>query len=36
VSFTLDGAPLPVPTGDGSLSTSAVARDDYADVLTPA
>jgi len=29
VSFTLAGAPLSVPKGDGSLVTSPVARDDY-------
>lgn len=30
VSFTLEGARLAVPKGDGSLVTSPVARDDYA------
>ena len=34
VSFTLEGAPLAVPKGDGSLVTSPVARDDYG-VLLP-
>ena len=29
VSFTLEGARLAVPKGDGSLVTSPVARDDY-------
>lgn len=33
VSFTLDGAPLAVPKGDGSLVTSPVARDDYGVLL---
>lgn len=33
VSFTLEGAPLAVPKGDGSLVTSPVARDDYAGLL---
>lgn len=33
VSFTLDGAPLAVPKGDGSLVTSPVARDDYASLM---
>lgn len=33
VSFTLEGAPLAVPKGDGSLVTSPVARDDYSGVL---
>lgn len=33
VSFTLDGARLPVPKGDGSLVTSPVARDDYSALM---
>ncbi len=33
VSFTLEGAPLAVPKGDGSLVTSPVARDDYGPLL---
>jgi spore germination protein GerM len=33
VAFTLGGAPLPVPTGDGSLATDVVTRDDYAAML---
>ncbi|HVM52467.1 MAG TPA: GerMN domain-containing protein [Acidimicrobiales bacterium] len=33
VSFTLDGARLPVPKGDGSLVTSPVARDDYSTLM---
>lgn len=33
VSFTLEGAPLAVPKGDGSLVTSPVARDDYVDLM---
>lgn len=33
VSFTLEGSPLAVPKGDGSLVTSPVARDDYAELL---
>lgn len=34
VSFTLEGSPLGVPKGDGSLATSPVARDDYATLLS--
>lgn len=34
VSFTLAGAPVDVPRGDGSLTASPVSRDDYA-VLLP-
>jgi len=33
VSFTLEGARLAVPKGDGSLVTSPVARDDYASLV---
>ncbi len=33
VSFTLEGASLAVPKGDGSLVTSPVARDDYASLV---
>jgi spore germination protein GerM len=33
VSFTLEGAPIDVPTGDGSLTSGPVSRDDYADLL---
>jgi spore germination protein GerM len=33
VSFTLDGAPVDVPRGDGSLTAGPVSRDDYADLL---
>lgn len=33
VSFTLGGAPLAVPKGDGSLVTSPVARDDYSALM---
>jgi spore germination protein GerM len=33
VSFTLEGAPVDVPTGDGSLTSGPVSRDDYADLL---
>lgn len=33
VSFTLEGARLAVPKGDGSLVTSPVARDDYATLV---
>ena len=29
VSFSLEGAPVDVPRGDGSLSSSPVSRDDY-------
>ena len=29
VAFTLDGAPIAVPRGDGSTTAEAVARDDY-------
>jgi spore germination protein GerM len=35
VSFTLEGAPVEVPRGDGSLTSDSVARDDYA-ALSPA
>jgi hypothetical protein len=34
VSFTLEGAPIDVPTGDGSLTSEPVSRDDYADLLS--
>jgi spore germination protein GerM len=34
VAFTLQGARLAVPKGDGSLVSSPVARDDYAGLLT--
>ena len=34
VSFTLQGARLAVPKGDGSLVSSPVARDDYAGLVT--
>ena len=33
VSFTLEGFPIDVPTGDGSLTTGPVSRDDYANLL---
>ena len=33
VSFTLEGARLAVPKGDGSLVNSPVARDDYANLM---
>ncbi len=33
VSFTLDGAPVDVPRGDGSLTANPVSRDDYAALL---
>lgn len=33
VSFTLEGARLAVPKGDGSLVTSPVARDDYSALM---
>lgn len=33
VSFTLEGARLAVPKGDGSLANSPVAQDDYAGVM---
>ena len=36
VAFTLDGSPVEVPRGDGSLVAGAVTRDDYASVLVPA
>ena len=29
VTFTLDGRPIEIPTGDGSLTSGAVSRDDY-------
>lgn len=34
VSFTLDGSPVDVPRADGSLTSSPVSRDDYADLLS--
>ena len=33
VSFTVGGAPVDVPRGDGSLSSSPVSRDDYRNLL---
>lgn len=33
VSFTLEGSPIDVPRGDGSLTGGPVSRDDYADLL---
>lgn len=33
VSFTLEGARLAIPKGDGSLVTTPVARDDYAGLI---
>jgi spore germination protein GerM len=33
VSFTLEGAPVDVPRGDGSVTSGAVSRDDYAELL---
>lgn len=33
VSFTLEGAPVNVPRGDGSLVAAPVSRDDYARLL---
>jgi spore germination protein GerM len=35
VSFTLNDSPIEVPRGDGSLTSGAVSRDDYAAFLTP-
>jgi hypothetical protein len=35
VAFTLEGAPVEVPRGDGTLAAGAVTRDDYASVLAP-
>lgn len=32
-SFTLEGQPIEVPVGDGSLTGEPVARDDYANLL---
>jgi hypothetical protein len=34
VSFTLEGVPVGVPRGDGSVTTESVSRDDYA-LLAP-
>lgn len=31
VTFTLDGRPIEIPRGDGSLTSGAVTRDDYGD-----
>lgn len=33
VSFTLEGVPVEVPRGDGSVSSGPVSRDDYAALL---
>ncbi len=33
VAFTLSGAPVDVPRGDGSLTADPVSRDDYAELL---
>jgi spore germination protein GerM len=33
VSFTLEGSPVDVPRGDGSLTSDPVSRDDYAGLL---
>ncbi len=33
VSFTLEGAPIEVPRGDGSLVSAPVSRDDYASLI---
>lgn len=33
VSFTLEGAPIDVPRGDGSLTSAPVSRDDYRSLL---
>jgi hypothetical protein len=33
ISFTLGGAPVDVPRGDGSLTSDPVSRDDYAALL---
>lgn len=35
VRFRLDGRDLDVPRGDGSLSSGALTREDYAQVLSP-
>jgi len=34
VAFTLAGAPVDVPRGDGTLTSGAVSRDDYAQLLS--
>jgi spore germination protein GerM len=34
VSFTLGGQPVDVPRGDGTLTSGAVSRDDYAQLLS--
>jgi spore germination protein GerM len=33
VAFTLDGSPVDIPRGDGSLTNEPVSRDDYAELL---
>ncbi|HVM41355.1 MAG TPA: GerMN domain-containing protein [Acidimicrobiia bacterium] len=33
VSFTLEGAPVEVPRGDGSVTANPVSRDDYANLI---
>jgi spore germination protein GerM len=33
VAFTLEGAPISIPRGDGSLTTNPVSRDDYSNLV---
>lgn len=35
VAFTLDGQPIEIPTGDGSLTTGSVSRDSFRELLPP-
>lgn len=34
VAFTVDGQPIEVPRGDGSLTSGSVSRDAYASLIT--
>lgn len=36
ISFTLDGQPIDIPRGDGTLATGSVSRDNYREFLTEA
>jgi spore germination protein GerM len=35
VSFQLEGSPIPIPRGDGVITTESVSRDAYANLLAP-
>lgn len=36
VSFELEGTPVPIPRGDGVITTDSVSRDAYANLVAPA